>query len=260
MIKVNCVQNGKELISIKDSYIEKYLLNEPQDETSLLNHLSDQVLHADDLLEVKIANFEQEVNRLFNEKDIKIDLTVNFVKTTGKESFGMPYTRGETIFWPSETYRVTLEMIIHELFHIISRKSPSFKTELYEKFLGFVKLDTELLIGKIPGIVINPDCPEYDYGLLQEDETLAVGCFFNQSTLSSRQCFIFKDERVVRETTLHDLPYFQQNHLFTDYITQPEEICAEYFRCLFLNKDDFHEDDLTNFDTFLDILKKNMLT
>src|SRR5688572_30831298 len=71
--------------------------------------------------------------------------TIWFVKTTGKEEGGAPYTRGSAIILPSarldQGNDKSLESVIcHELFHVLSRQNAALREKLYLT-IGFRKCE-----------------------------------------------------------------------------------------------------------------------
>ncbi len=101
-----------------------------------------------------------------------------FIKTTGREEGGAPYTRGNSIVLPQGQLvglpangpsASFVEMIIHETFHVYSRMHPQQRERLY-KCLGFsrtgpVKLGEYLSQRRIT----NPDGVDYGYRITIRD-------------------------------------------------------------------------------------------
>jgi hypothetical protein len=95
-------------------------------------------------------------------KDLWPDPIV-LVKTTGEEEAGAPHCRGNAIVLPApfvmQDARRLEPILLHELFHILSRQSPSRQRDLYQ-IVGFqrcspLELPPELAQRKIT----NPDAP-----------------------------------------------------------------------------------------------------
>lgn len=92
---------------------------------------------------------------------------VILAKTTGNEEAGAFYTRGDAIFIPQQVMGVPAEglasIMLHELFHVLSRHNPNLRDELYAS-IGFVKT-TEL---QLPSPldeqkITNPDVPVFQH-------------------------------------------------------------------------------------------------
>ncbi len=88
---------------------------------------------------------------------------VTLVKTTGDEEGGAAYTRGDAIILPRNMIDggdASLKRVIaHELFHILTRRNPALRDELYRAIgfepCGAVELPEELKSRRIT----NPDAP-----------------------------------------------------------------------------------------------------
>ena len=89
-----------------------------------------------------------------------------FVKTSGLEEGGAAYTRGAAVFLP----RAVLEkpgpelekLVLHEMFHVVSRGDPILRRALYA-LIGFeVTEDIELPPSYRSRKITNPDAPTFD--------------------------------------------------------------------------------------------------
>src|SRR5438132_1439950 len=62
------------------------------------------------------------------------------VNTTGRESADTPHTRGHAIAIPSASFDAQgfsdVEVLAHELYHVVSRHAPELATRLY-RLIGF---------------------------------------------------------------------------------------------------------------------------
>lgn len=91
--------------------------------------------------------------------------TVTFVRTTGREENKAPHCRGNAIILPASRLgspEPLRQIIVHELFHILSRQPDAPRKELYS-IVGFdqtspIPLPQDLLHRKIT----NPDAPTID--------------------------------------------------------------------------------------------------
>jgi hypothetical protein len=76
----------------------------------------------------------------FNVLNLPLPPEILLVNTTGRESANTPHTRGHTIAIPSATFDAQgfsdVEVLAHELFHIVSRHAPELATRLYA-LIGF---------------------------------------------------------------------------------------------------------------------------
>jgi len=89
--------------------------------------------------------------------------TIHLIKTTGKEEGNAAYTRRNAIILPADKLKQKNEklerLLVHELFHVLSRANPALSTQLYE-IIGYeavpsLKFPEELLSRKLT----NPDAP-----------------------------------------------------------------------------------------------------
>jgi hypothetical protein len=182
-----------------------------------------------------------------------------FVKTTGREEAETAYTRGNAVVIPQQYMDVAVEelerIIIHELFHVISRNAPERRNALYAivgyRDCGPLNWPPELAARRIA----NPDAPETRYCitlqrggapltfypvLFAKEETydpalpgtyldrllfklLAVmGAGTNWTPGRAGDALVLLDAANVPE-------YFTAIGLNTRYIIHPEEILADNF-------------------------------
>lgn len=88
---------------------------------------------------------------------------VILAKTTGNEEAGAFYTRGDAIFIPQQVMGAPADglarIMLHELFHVLSRHNPDLRDELYAS-VGFVKTDeVQLPTPLSEQKITNPDVP-----------------------------------------------------------------------------------------------------
>jgi hypothetical protein len=183
---------------------------------------------------------------------------IAFVKTTGAEEGRAFYTRDTAIMMPEkETAAADEELlrktIAHELFHILSRNNPELREKLY-RLIGFTSCDeidfpAELKSRKIT----NPDAPRNDHAIrvLVDGKEVSVvpilfssapnydpalgGEFFNYLQLA----FLPKGSKSQELLALQQISgFFEQIGRNTNYIIHPEEILAENFALLVIDKRD----------------------
>lgn len=181
--------------------------------------------------------------------------SVLFVITTGAEEGGAFYTRGNAVIMPQKQIReanpeLLRKTIAHELFHILSRRTPEMRERLYQAIgfihCGEVELPEEIRSRKIT----NPDAPLNDHAIrvrFGDTEMWAVpvlfsksekydpargGEFFNYLQLQ----LLIAEKFPAAKPKLVDLSavsgFFEQVGRNTDYIIHPEEILAENFALL----------------------------
>ena len=191
------------------------------------------------------------------------------IKTTGREEGGAEYTRANAIILTQTSvdasHRDSLEAILaHELFHVLSRANPELRDKLYA-VIGFqpcgeIPFPAELVSRKLT----NPDAPKNDHCIRVQTSQGAVwavpilfsktahydaskgGPFFDylefkllvvQRTGTSPAARATYD---VAHPVLLDVNqvsgFYEQVGRNTDYIIHPEEILADNFKLLLLDR------------------------
>jgi hypothetical protein len=216
----------------------------------------------------KVSDALKEIGPMLFRFASKLPEKVILVKTSGDEEFKSAYTRGNAVILPLNklTYEVKkMELLlIHELFHIITRNNPSLVKPLYS-IIGFypcgkVEMPAELK----DKTLANLDTPDEDY---------CINVFFNGEQVPIMPIFSFKDGRcnikegedILLYLTIQYLALEKQGHAWkalyrdgkplcidpetvsgfyeqvgknTDYVICPEEILAENFVLLVTGKKD----------------------
>jgi hypothetical protein len=191
--------------------------------------------------------------------------TIYLIKTSGNEEGKAAYTRDNAIVLPvaelAEGKAQTLRKgLVHELFHVLTRKNPALKEELYAA-IGFQPCGEVEFPSKLTRIT-NPDAPKNDHCLrvtIASKPTWVVPILFAQpdkydpakggeffSYLQFR-LLVVKGEGVtapsnatyddanVRLVDVADAKgFFEQVGRNTRYIIHPEEILADNFSLLVL--------------------------
>lgn len=210
------------------------------------------------------------IQPLLRDLPLPLPPTVHLIKTTGAEEGNAAYTRGTAIVLPKRELGKSQEslqrVICHELFHILSRQNPELREKLY-KIIGFTKCNEVKLT---PGIelrkITNPDAPRNDHFIRVEidgRESLAVpillssaevydvkrgGEFFEylqfqflvveKSDGSQTFKAVYEGSSPKLVGMQHVSGFMEQVGRNTDYIIHPEEILADNFALLVLNKHD----------------------
>jgi hypothetical protein len=193
-----------------------------------------------------------------------------FIKTTGAEEGGAEYTRSNAIILPQSTLKGSHAnlrgTIAHELFHILSRKNPALRDKLYA-VIGF-QVCGEIIFP--PALaerkITNPDAPKNDHCIkikAGEESAWVVPILFSQSVrydvarggeffqyLSLQFLVVERKDSGPSAAAAYDLGhprllsanqisgFYEQVGRNTDYIIHPEEIMAENFKLLLLQKQD----------------------
>ncbi len=198
------------------------------------------------------------------------------IKTTGKEEGGAPYTRANAIVLPQNFLEAPLakiqKTISHELFHIISRANPRLRERFYS-VIGFAKCEevefpSELKLRKIT----NPDAPKNDYCIrvkITGKEQWAIPILFSSAEkysldrggeffhyLQFQLLLIDRPDNGYKVTPmlegqkpmLVDIQqvsgFFEQVGKNTEYIIHPEEILADNFAALVLERPNLPSPDV----------------
>ena len=200
--------------------------------------------------------------RILGEKlsgfDLPLPAEIQFVSTTGREEAGAAYTRGNAIILPRSRIPKTdaqLERLLtHELFHIISRSSSSFRDRTYA-VIGFVPCHPIRLPSELEDLrITNPDCPLINarIRISRKGQTLDLApILFSSTTYDATKggsVFDYLTFRLMvierrgadwlpqdgtRDTTLleyTDVAEFQKKiGRNTSYVIHPEETMADNF-------------------------------
>lgn len=101
-----------------------------------------------------------------------------FIRTTGREESGAPYTRGDCIILPAGTVeqyaKQSLEnlgkLVVHETVHVFTRTHPERRDSLYGAF-GFRPIPEVALPESVESIrLTNPDAPGWGYAIDVRDK------------------------------------------------------------------------------------------
>jgi len=197
------------------------------------------------------------------QQNIQLSLpdTLFFVKTTCKEEGGATaYTRGNYIVFKEnldKKGKQLEQLILHELFHILTRRDRDFKEKMY-RIIGF-ELTEEIAYPSVlqERKLTNPDAPLNDsfitlknkrktsdyVMILYSDRSYTDGSFFEY--LNTGLMMLFDDEQkkpalkngvpeILELTKSQD--FFKNVGRNTKYIIHPEEIMAENFSFALTNK------------------------
>lgn len=195
---------------------------------------------------------------------------VQLIKTSGDEEGGAAYTRQAAIILPVNLLTLPAEelqrLIAHELFHIATRANVELKTALYAAIgfhdCGAVPFPEALAARKIT----NPDAPANDhciavnhgdekvwaipilYSSSQRYDTERGGAFFDylqfalllvEAPNDAGRSRALMDADGPRLTDLQQVSgFFEQVGRNTQYIIHPEEILADNFALLVLERTD----------------------
>ena len=275
------LEEAKQLMSAEDSYTRS---RSPFDIVSRLQNPNGTVeeLNAYALQELREWNDEekkviQAITEDLNDSirkyqySLPLPKEIMLVKSTLKDEGGAGgYTRSNWIALTDKLVSHIKEegkktLLLHELFHVLTRNSLNFKKEMYQT-IGFTVLDEELEYPKDLWDVhiTNPDVGRYDsYAtftidgkpqkcamLLYANRPYTTGTFFQYLNIG----FIPYDENMkpiqidgkTMAYSLEQISDFDEKvGKNTRYIINPEEILADNFVIAFNNKTDVPTPELT---------------
>ncbi|MFT5498048.1 MAG: hypothetical protein ACI9TH_003456 [Kiritimatiellia bacterium] len=143
------IEEGREVLMSRDAFIQRLSpfdraarMQTDQDvtEATFLAHIGEQVRAWTDAeaqrIQAAYTGMRPELQRLA----IPFPEEVLMITTTGREEGGAAYTRANAIILPAHELSAPpaalQKLIAHELFHILSRNNPEWKTRLY-RLIGF---------------------------------------------------------------------------------------------------------------------------
>lgn len=198
--------------------------------------------------EIKLINsLVEDINTYWTQLGFPT-IKTNLIKTNGLDAFNLPYTRGNSIIFPSYLFKsknndvlskISRGLIVHEIFHILTRINPELKEHLYS-FFEFKKREHKT---EHQEFIINPDAPFYEW-------SIPLNNVKNGKKIDGELNLAFKDSQIrtdlVWDLNTQEFIKKTDTNLYsiiknTKYSIHPEEICAEYFRLIFVlmskNKD-----------------------
>lgn len=221
----------------------------------------------------KMTSAFQGIKKKLDALSVPFPKKIFFVKTTGKEEGAAEYTRANAIVFPKAHLKAPLakiqHTICHELFHIMSRENPELREKLYAA-IGFEKCNEIAFPLKFKQRKLtNPDAPRNDHYIrlqVKGKEQWAIPIIFSRSEkydvkkggeffdyLQFKLLLVERDgdgSSTVRpihdgrskKPKLVDLQqvygFFEQVGNNTGYIIHPEEILADNFSFLVMQKRD----------------------
>jgi len=227
----------------------------------------------------KIISILKRIDELILKHRIKIDLPdeIYFIKTTLAEEGGAQgYTRASYIVLKDELLSQTedqlISLIVHELFHVLTRNNANFRKKMYE-IIGFQLMNSLEYPDNLKALrITNPDAPQTDSYLrlkvngkpkecmmiLYSKKDYTGGSFFeylNVGFLSLTGETNKNIEMIDGQPVIFSMDqvtgFYEQVGKNTKYIIHPEEILADNFMLAILEKP-----GLPNTDLIDKILKK----
>ncbi len=267
------VAQAREILTRRDDFIRalspfdravRMKSGKDVSEADFLAFVGEHNLEWTDAEKEKISTALEPLQEKFKTLALPFPKTVLLIKTTGGEDSNSPYTRSHAIILPQATIAKPVDefrkVLIHELFHILSRANPTLRDRLYAA-IGFVKCEEAEYPAELkPVKLTNPDAPSNTHCISLKhagQDIWAIPILYSRTnrydTTTHRSLFTYlqprllavahdpanpaakpsftgKDTKILRleETT----GFYEQVGQNTKYIIHPEEIVADNFGLL----------------------------
>ncbi len=232
-----------------------------------LDFISKQVLAWDQYDIEKLEKITSSISDKTKIYNLHLPKKIYLIKTTGKEEGDADYCRNNSIIISENTLKNDLavieKVIIHELFHIISRNNEELRIKLYE-IISFKKCEELEFPKELVNLKItNPDAPKNNYFIelnygsnkiniipilfaIEKYNKLKGGVFFNYLQfgllvvdINEKQAKpVYKNNRLFLLSPNEVPEYLKKIGYNTNYIISPEEILADNFEIM-INKREY---------------------
>lgn len=192
------VEEGQAVVAASDPFLKalsrfdrqvRLQTDNEATESELIEFLKQQVLPWNDDLRGTMVDSIERLRPKLDPFDLPLPSTIQFILTSGKEESDAAYTRGQAILLPNARIKKATpdaldKLLLHELFHVISRHAPELRRDLY-RIIGFEICDPIPLPRSLADIKLtNPDAPLADcfIKLTENDESFyAVPLLYSSS-------------------------------------------------------------------------------
>lgn len=181
------VEDGQRLVTTSDTFIRSLSRFDRQvrlqtegeaTEAALLTFLKGEVVEWDDEARKSLAESIERVRPKLEPFRLPLPKEVLLIQMSGKDEANAAYTRGAAILLPRERVRKLKgdgldRLLLHELFHVLSRHAPEWRRDLY-RLVGFEVCEPIALPPPLADLKLtNPDAPLIDcrITLTEGDET-----------------------------------------------------------------------------------------
>ncbi len=267
---------AQELMGTSDEYtssLNAYNLDwtsRSKTESEYLQKCRDSALEWTEEEREKNGLIVERFQKKLQELELNIDVEVVLVKTTGEDCNHLPYTRQNFIVFPTSTLKkeegvvsvlnhFSLGLLVHETFHIVSRKHPELRPALYE-MVGFnfpVNFNQEQHTP--PKFVANPDAVHLNFVIEvnHRDQSYLATPVFEGFGKGLKLLLYNHEGKFSHWIKARKTDYYEKIKAVSGYTIHPEELLAELFRVSVTTtrKEDTNsqEDALCN--SFLTVLK-----
>lgn len=192
------LEAGQQLVATSDTFLKSLSRFDLQarlktdgdaTEDALVEFFKGEVVEWDDELRRSLVESIQRVRPKLEPYHLPLPPSVVIVQMSGKEESNAAYTRGSAIFLPRERLlKLNADaldrLLLHELFHVLSRNAPDLRRDLY-RIVGFEVCEPIALPPTLADLKItNPDAPLIDCRIkLTEDgnDVFAAPILFSSS-------------------------------------------------------------------------------
>lgn len=268
-LKFASVEEGQAVVETNDAFLKilsrfdrqvRLQTDGDATEEALIAFMKGEMVEWDDDNRNKLLESISRLRPKLEPYQLGLPTTTLLIQTTGKEEANAAYTRGAAIFLPKPRLEslkpeAVDRLLLHELFHVLSRNAPELRRDLY-RIIGFELCDPIALPPSLADIKLtNPDAPLLDcyIKLTEGDETFhAVPVLFSSSSTYDveKKLPLFKyltfrlmkieehegqwkpllsDGEPVLITASESESFAEQIGKNTKYIIHPDEILADNF-------------------------------
>ena len=175
-VQFTSVEMGRELVATSDPFIKALSRFDRQvrlqtdgeaTEAALLAFLKGEVIEWDDEARKSLTESIARLRPKLEAFHLPLPQVIRLVQTSGKEEANAAYTRGTAIMLPKERVQKLKpealdRLLLHELFHVLSRNAPELRRDLY-RIVGFHVCDPMSLPPSMADLKLtNPDAPLID--------------------------------------------------------------------------------------------------
>lgn len=186
-LKFATLEEGRALVATSDTFIKALSRFDRQvrlqtdgdaTEAALIGFLKGEVIDWDDESRKILSESIERMRPKLDPFHLPLPRTTLLIRMSGRDEANAAYTRGAAILLPRDRLRkITPDaldrLLLHELFHVLSRHAPELRRDLY-RIIGFEVCDPIVLPASLADIKLtNPDAPLVDcvIKLTEGDET-----------------------------------------------------------------------------------------
>ena len=181
------IEEGQTLVETSDTFTKALSRFDRQvrlktdgeaTEAALIEFLKGEVVEWDDEGRKNLVESSERLRPKLESLHLPLPQTVLLIQMSGKEESNAAYTRGAAILLPRDRVQKLKpdaldRLLLHELFHVLSRSAPELRRDLY-RIIGFEVCEPIALPPSLADLKLtNPDAPLIDchIKLTEGDET-----------------------------------------------------------------------------------------